>query len=129
MATPCWAAKDDNMPLKRSILATILTISSPPDDTEKLRLTGDLAQNQPVTFIMNFAMLQHAVSRCHWHYYREGKQQTLDFFKARELVDKKTYQSAMNDGLGWFDREESERGLKNACAWVASHYDIHPPGL
>jgi hypothetical protein len=33
----------------------------------------------------------------------------------------------MNDGLARFDREESERGLKDACAWVASHYDIHPP--
>jgi hypothetical protein len=33
----------------------------------------------------------------------------------------------MYDGMAWFDREEGERVLKDACAWVASHYDIHPP--
>jgi hypothetical protein len=116
------------MPLKRSLLATMLTIASPADtDTEKMQLTGDLAQDQPVTYLMNFAMISRAASRCHWHYYREGKQQTLYFYKARELVDKTTYVSAMYDGMGWFDREEGERGLKDACAWVSSHYDIHPP--
>jgi hypothetical protein len=62
----------------------MLTIASPADtDIEKMRLTGDLAQDQPVAYITNFATIVRAASRCRWHYYREGKQQTLDFLKAR----------------------------------------------
>jgi hypothetical protein len=128
MALLCAVSEVTALPLKRSLLATMLTIASPADtDIEKMRLTGDLAQNEPVTYIANFAMISRAASRCRWHYYREGKQQTLYFYKARELVDKTTYVSAMYDGMARFDSEEGERGLKDACAWVASHYDIHPP--
>jgi hypothetical protein len=115
-----------DMPLKRSLLATMLTISAPADaDSGKVRLTRDLAQDQPVTYITNYAMIYRAATRCHWHY-RERGQLNLGLFEARRRVDWTTYQSAMNDGLAWFDREESKRGLKNACAWVASNYDIHP---
>jgi hypothetical protein len=107
----------------------MLTISAPADaDTDKTRLTRDLAQDRPVTYIRNYAMISRAANRCHWQY-RERERLMLDFFEARERVDRTTYQSAMNDGLAWFDREESRRGLENACAWVASNYDIHPlPG-
>ena len=46
------------MPLKRSLLATMLTIASPADtDIEKMRLTGDLAQDRPVAHITNYAMI------------------------------------------------------------------------
>jgi hypothetical protein len=76
------AVQGYGVPLKRSLLATMLTIAVPVDtDIEKMRLTGDLAQNEPVTNIMNFAMISREASRCHWHYYREGEQQTLDFSK------------------------------------------------
>jgi hypothetical protein len=102
MALLCAVPEVTPLPLKRSLLATMLTIASPADaDSEKMQMTGDLAQNEPVTYITNFAMISRAASRCHWHYYREGKQQTLYFYKARELVDKTTYVSGcMTEWVG-----------------------------